>query len=103
MHNYDMYFGEDQFAGVLILEMEDTTGRYLSEKCYTIGNVKKLKSVPTICHDLAKLNQTFFYTSIKIHPVLGMTTQVQDRTLGLLLIPRKRYFVNQGRLSYPLD
>ena len=83
--------------------MESDTGRYLSEKCYTIGTTQKLKSVPTICHSLAERNKKFFYTSIKIHPVLGMITQIHDKTLGLLLIPRKRYFVNQGKLSYPLE
>lgn len=101
--NFDKYFGQDQYAGVLILEMESDTGKYLSEKCYTIGNTKKLKSVPFLCQELAQINQRFFYTSIKIHPVLGMVTQVENKELGLLLIPRKRYFVNQGKLSYPLQ
>ena len=102
LQNYDTYFGENQFAGVLILELESNTGLYLSEKCYTIGTNKKLKSVPPICHNLAQINHRFFYTAIKIHPVLGMTTQIQNKQLGLLLIPRKRYFVNHGKLSYPL-
>ena len=91
LENYNFYFGEDKFAGVLILETESTTGTYLSEKCYTIGTTKKLKSVIPLCHNLALKDQRYFYTSISVHSVLGMTTQVQNKQLGLLLIPRKRY------------
>ena len=101
--NKDNYFGDHHIAGVLILEMEGTTGNYKSEKCYKIDTLQKLKSVPRICHDLAKFNETFHFTAIKIHPVLGMSTQVQRKQLNLLLIPRKRYFVNEGRLSFPLE
>ena len=97
-----MYFGEHHFAGVLILEMEGSSGTYLSEKCYTIDNIRKLKGVPSHCNKLAQIHQSFSYTAIKIHSVLGINTQVQSKKLGLLLIPRKRDFVNQGKLSYPL-
>ena len=100
--NYEIYFGENHFAGVLILEMEGVTGTYLSEKCYSIDTIQKLKGVPSHCNKLAQIHQKFLYTAIKIHPVLGINTQVQSKQLALLLIPRKRYFVNQGKLSYPL-
>ena len=59
--------------------------------------------MPPLCHKIAKIHKPFAYTAIKIHPVLGMSTQIQQKQLNLLLIPRKRYFVNQGKLSYPLE
>ena len=81
----------------------NTSNDMFSEKCYTIDKIQKLKSVPPLCHKIAKIHKPFAYTAIKIHPILGMSTQIQQKQLNLLLIPRKRYFVNQGKLSYPLE
>ena len=102
LQHHNSYFGNDKFAGVLILEMESHTGTYNSEKCYSIGTVKKQKSVPNSCHELASFNNPFRFTAISKHPVLGITVQVVNKTVSLLLIPRKRFFVDDGRLSYPI-
>lgn len=102
LQHYNSYFGNDKFAGVLILEMKSNTGTYDSEKCYSIGTTKKQKSVPSSCHELAIFNNQFRFTAISKHPVLGITVQVVNKTLSLLLIPRKRFFVDNGKLSYPI-
>ena len=82
--------------------MESETGRYISEKCYTIGNVQKRKSIPAICHELFTYDKSFRYSAISIHPVFGIITKIVNKKLKIMLIPRKRYFVNNGKLSYPL-
>jgi hypothetical protein len=102
LEQYNRYFGKDQFAGVLILEMESETGKYISEKCYTIGNVQKQKSIPAIGHQLFEYDKLTRYSAISSHPVLGIITKNVSKKLKIMLIPRKRYFVDDGRLSYPL-
>ena len=102
LEQVENYFDENKFESVLILEMEGTYAFYYAEKSYVIDSVQKLKSIPSHCRNMIEFNKPIFYTSIKTHPVLGITTQIESKILTMLLIPRKRYFVN-GQLSYPLN